>query len=298
VLSTILYGALRAAGITTLARSAGTGGLILCYHNIVTREDAVGAPGLHLPIDEFAHQVRWLSRSYSIVSLREFADRLETGRSMRRIAAITFDDAYAGVFDNAWPLLRDAHVPATVFVPTNIARVARGFWWDHPEIVRRATEPKRWAWLTALMGDAELIEHAEVNGPSTPLPAPLRVASWERIIAAAAEGLDVGVHSASHRNLVCLSPEELAEETAGSRTALFARTGVLADGFAYPYGLFDARVRDAVRRAGFRIAVTLDFGLNRAPADPLALSRINVPASIRPPAFEAWAAGLRLRSST
>lgn len=297
MLSTLLYGALRASGITALARQTRAGGVILCYHNVVGQASAVGDPGLHLPSEEFARQMRWLSRSYDVVSLREFARRLEEGQSLRRTAAVTFDDAYAGVFEHAWPLLRDAGMPATVFVPTDAVRGEDGFWWDHPLIVRRATASRRWIWLTECMGDAQLIARSMVQREAAQLPPSHRAASWETIASAAAAGFDLGVHSASHRNLVRLSNQELHAETAGSRAALHARTGVQADAFAYPYGLFDTRVRDVVRRAGFRVAVTLDFGLNQPPADLWALSRVNVPATIPSPAFQAWAAGLRLRGT-
>ena len=95
--------------------------------------------------------------------------------------------------------------------------------------------------------------------------------------------------------LTQLSDEELHNETQGSRERLAELIGVDARCFSYPYGLFDARVRAAVYRAGYETAVTLDFGLNGITADPLALRRMNVPASITAPAFEAWLVGLRPR---
>src|SRR5262249_33186456 len=44
--------------------------------------------------------------------------------------------------------------------------------------------------------------------------------------------------------------------------------------FCYPTGAYNRVVRDAVERAGYRIAVTSDDGLNDATIDPLALRRI------------------------
>ena len=41
--------------------------------------------------------------------------------------------------------------------------------------------------------------------------------------------------------------------------------------------------------------MTLEDGVNGEDADPWSLRRVNVPASITPPAFEAWIAGLRPR---
>jgi peptidoglycan/xylan/chitin deacetylase (PgdA/CDA1 family) len=72
-------------------------------------------------------------------------------------------------------------------------------------------------------------------------------------------------------------------------------TGMQPGFFAYPYGLWDARVRTRIRLAGYRAGLTLDSGLNRPFADPCSLRRLNVPASISDAAFEAWTAGLTIR---
>jgi len=100
------------------------------------------------------------------------------------------------------------------------------------------------------------------------------------------------VHSVTHRTLTELDDAELDAEITSSWEAIRSRTGICPEFFAYPYGRWDARVRDAVRAAGYRGAVTLDYGLVHGRADPWALRRVNVPAAISQPAFEAWAAGL------
>src|SRR5436309_3423338 len=71
--------------------------------------------------------------------------------------------------------------------------------------------------------------------------------------------------------------------------------GVAPAFFAYPYGIWDERVRNAVQAAGYEGAVTLDYGLTGARADPWALPRVNVPATIPSPAFKVWVAGLHPR---
>jgi peptidoglycan/xylan/chitin deacetylase (PgdA/CDA1 family) len=90
-----------------------------------------------------------------------------------------------------------------------------------------------------------------------------------------------------------LSDADLRQEIYVSRATLERNTGVRAMSFAYPYGLWDRRTRDLVKAAGFEAAVTLDDGLNDSAGDPWALRRVNIPASISAPAFQAWAAGLR-----
>src|SRR5690349_445747 len=119
MLGDLYYGTLRGLGITTLARHLRHGALVLCYHNVVAHaggKPPSGDPGLHLPLDRFTPQVHWLKDHYSVISLRELVARLETGRSVRGLAAITFDDGYAGALTIAWPLLRTLGLPATMFI--------------------------------------------------------------------------------------------------------------------------------------------------------------------------------------
>jgi peptidoglycan/xylan/chitin deacetylase (PgdA/CDA1 family) len=107
--------------------------------------------------------------------------------------------------------------------------------------------------------------------------------------------MDLGVHSATHRSLPTLTDAELEHELITSRSVVHRATGFWPEFFAYPYGRWDARVREQVHVAGYRAALTLDAGLNDATSDLLALARINVPAGISRAAFEAWTAGLQAR---
>jgi peptidoglycan/xylan/chitin deacetylase (PgdA/CDA1 family) len=269
MVSSLLYVGLEALGIPRAVRLIRRAGIILCYHNVVSDDEAAtsATPSLHTSLARFEFQVRWLARHYEIVSLREFVERVEQGKQVRRLAALTFDDGYAGVFEHAMPLLESLGIPATVFVIAEAPGRSDAFWWDH-------LDPPR---------------------PLAATPQCLRPADWPLIATAARQGVDIGVHSATHRSLPQLTDDELQRELIMSRQVVQRETGVTPDFFAYPYGLWDERVRAAVRAAGYRAAVTLDPGLNRVRADPWALRRINVPAGISNAAFRAWTAGLNPR---
>jgi peptidoglycan/xylan/chitin deacetylase (PgdA/CDA1 family) len=297
MLSRLYYSALRVTGITALARRVRRGGAILCYHNVVASSHRAGDLAAHMPVAEFARQLAWLLRHHDVIPLMEFVGRVRDGRPIKRLLALTFDDAYSGVLKHAWPLLRQRGVPATVFIPTDFIGGGEGFWWDHPAIVRTATPAQREKWIGELRGDGPaILRDAGAHSPPGLAPEQLP-AMWDAIRLAAAEGLSLGVHSATHRNITRLSAGELRRETVDSRDVIAAHTGIQAETFAFPYGIWDARTREAVDNAGFSAAVTLDHGLVGPGADALALRRINIPASIPVPAFEAWVAGLRPLSS-
>ena len=300
MLRSAYYAGLGALGLPALMRRFRAAGVVLCYHNVCSTGAAAraGEPAVHLPVDRFAAQARWLARHYDVVPLRELVGRLEAGRPLRGLAAVTFDDGYAGVFTHAWPLLLELGLPATVFVVADAPDHHDGFWWDHPAVAHAATPARRERWLTALRGDGEGILGAAtrpIAAPPLPLPPSHRPADWGTIAAAVDAGLELGAHSATHRTLTQLDGPELEREIVSSREAVHARTRTRPAFFAYPYGLWDARVRDAVHSAGYRGAVTLDYGLVSAGTDAWTLRRVNIPAAITLPAFEAWAAGLRPR---
>ncbi|MGH7521338.1 MAG: polysaccharide deacetylase family protein [Gemmatimonadales bacterium] len=297
-LASLCYNTLRVAGVTKLARQLASGGVVLCYHNVVaTMESGTASQlGLHMPLAAFERQMRWLADHYAVVPLEEVVDRVLRGGSLRGVAAITFDDGYAGVFDHAWPLLQKLGLSATVFVVADAPGRNDGFWWDHPDVLRAQTPARHKRWLTALEGDHVAIVHdvAPTRRPWQP-PTWSRPAAWQAIADAAASGLHIGVHSATHRSLPTLTDADLHREVVESRDIIQRRVGVTPMFFAYPYGLWNDRVRRAVQSAGYGAAFTLEADRGVKRTDAWALPRVNVPASIEQAAFEAWAAGLSLR---
>lgn len=297
-LSSFCYSALRVSGLTALARRLSRGGVILCYHNVVAGTDAGPSDrlGLHMRLPTFERQMRWLAGTYEVVPLADLVGGWSRGASLRGLAAVTFDDGYSGVFDHAWPLLRDLSIPATVFVVAEAPGRDEGFWWDDPDVLRAHSPARHRHWLTELRGDSVTIAESVVPArrPRPPLPR-CRPASWQTITEAARSGLQLGVHSATHRSLPALDELDLRREVVDSRDIIRRRTGVTPEFFAYPYGLWNDRVRQAVRSAGYRAAFTVEDGHHAATADPWAFPRVNIPAGIEDAAFQAWTAGLNLR---
>src|SRR5438105_4579320 len=103
-LASICYRALKLSGVTALAQRLSSGGVVLCYHNVVADSgtDPRDDLGLHMPLSTFERQMRWLANNYDVISLPDLVSRVSYGGSLRRVAAVTFDDGYGGVFDHAW----------------------------------------------------------------------------------------------------------------------------------------------------------------------------------------------------
>ncbi|MDD3803981.1 MAG: polysaccharide deacetylase family protein [bacterium] len=74
----------------------------------------------------------------------------------------------------------------------------------------------------------------------------------EMLIEMKEEGFEIISHSSSHRDLRKLTDGELETETAGSKKKLEEILLTEIDYFIYPFGLYDKRVKRAVKNAGYK----------------------------------------------
>lgn len=89
---------------------------ILCFHSI--SDDGWR---FSTPILDFEAQMRYLQRHSTIVPL----SKLLSYKGKGPITSITFDDGYASVFENAWPILKKYNITPTVFVIGDRDRINR-----------------------------------------------------------------------------------------------------------------------------------------------------------------------------
>jgi peptidoglycan/xylan/chitin deacetylase (PgdA/CDA1 family) len=92
---------------------------ILLYHGVTdwVKDERDGTflnyNGKHIDVDEFEKQMKWLSQNKRIVKLRDWIQYRPKDN-----VAITFDDSYRNVYENAIPILRKYNIPATFFIST------------------------------------------------------------------------------------------------------------------------------------------------------------------------------------
>ncbi len=93
----------------------------------------------------------------------------------------------------------------------------------------------------------------------------------------AESGIEIGSHTVTHPNLVEVDDVALTRELRLSRERLTALTGQPIDGFAHPFGRYDARVSQAVKDAGYAYACTCRQHRTNEPADdPYQLTRVEI----------------------
>ena len=94
-----------------------------------------------------------------------------------------------------------------------------------------------------------------------------------------APGATIGAHGDKHINLTLCSKKTLKSEIEGSKKYLEDLLGRSVEEFAYPYGLADMRVRNAVLEAGYKVAACSRFDINKPNRDILMLNRCVVLSS-------------------
>jgi len=220
---------------------------------------SIDPSGSAISIDEdrFRRHVRWLaSGSVRVTTLERLTEELPD----RHAVAVTFDDAFVNFDTVAWPLLREHGIPVTLFVPTG--RVG---------------------------GSNEWSGRAEPGIPTLPL------LDWTALCRLAGEGVRLGSHSRTHRDLRRLDEGELREELEVSAATIEERTGRRPATFAYPYGLYDDRTAAHVRST-YELACTTELRALGTADDPLRLPRLDAYYFRRPGALERWGSG-RFRST-
>ena len=218
---------------------------VLTYHSI----DESGSP-ISVSRATFRRHVDWLaSGAVPVVTVEE----LMTGSTAGDAVAITFDDGFESVASIAAPLLRERHLPATVFVVTGHAglnndwggRAARGI-------------------------------------PTLPLM------DW-RSIAGLVDGggFTLGAHSRTHCDLTAADENTLREEIFESVDTIESRAGARPSSFAYPYGRVNACVANAAASA-CRYAFTTELRPIDADDSAHRLPRLDAYYFQSPGRLESW----------
>lgn len=170
-------------------------------------------------------------------ALEDFLDGRKPYSAGRQVA-LTFDDGFASNREHAWPVLARHRFRATTFlVAGEIGGVNS---WDSAAMPR-----------FPLLGAADLRE-------------------------ADPETLSFQSHGATHRPLPPMESPDLEQEIRDSRLRLEAAIGRPVNVFAYPFGAWDRRVRDAVAGAGYRAACSCESGRNGPRNDPFLLRRVEI----------------------
>ena len=105
---------------------------------------------------------------------------------------------------------------------------------------------------------------------------PRSMLNWTELAEIAEAGIEIGAHSHEHPELDRLPDDKLRDELDDSKHMLEDKLGLAVPGFAYPFGLWNARARRAAREAGYAYAYAVGEGLTTSGSDLFTLPRLTV----------------------
>lgn len=284
------------------------------YHRVINKDMSIQA-GMYVTPQNFRRHLEVIKNNFTaapldcLINNEGFATQQESNKPL---CILTFDDGWKDFYDNAYPLLKEYNIPATVFLPTDFIGSQKQFWTDlftYLLINRNSRESSE----TTNSQFSLIIEQIEKfsgsfeqklengieflkNYPKETIDTALAVLakkwqvdlnmssrtflSWEEVGEMYSTGLvSFGSHTVHHPILTTMQNiDELRKELTESYACLLER-GVVSKSnicFCYPNGKYSDEIAHLVRETGYRLAVTTKTGHNQAYNNRFTLNRIGI----------------------
>ncbi len=202
---------------------------VVIYFHGINKANSVG----------FRRQMAYLAKNCFVVKPSKIKTAKANGTD--NVVAITFDDAFTNIIENAVPVLKEHGFPAGIFVP-----------------VGNLGKPPRWSMRDGCLDKNEII------------------ISKEQIEKLDRDGFEIFSHTLSHPALTEIEDNSLESELASSKHALEKIVGHEISGVSYPHGAYDTRVREAAQKAGYRLGFTIEPSIVDSATDCLEIGRVSV----------------------
>jgi len=202
--------------------------IVLFYHSVKKQD-----------ISNFERQISYLASKCKVVKASEILTASIDGDNP--VVAITFDDAFVSVFENALPVLKEHGLPVSIFVPTgNLGQPPR---WNIPQTSQYEND--------IVINEKQLME---INQ----------------------NGFELLSHTVSHRVLTELDDNTLKAELSNSKSALEKMLGREVCGISYPHGEYNPKVCNAAKQTGYKLGFTIEPAVVNASTDPMQIGRVVV----------------------
>lgn len=225
-------------------------------------------------------QLEFLKEHFDIISLQEAINISKVGKSLQGKCSITFDDAYACLKTNAFPVLEHLNVPATVFVISNVINDKNLFWRDQirqlslldleedfikfvsekstdeifstPESLYKLSKSKKRG-MSKIMQERlnDYFQEKELTLNCSDQTGCDRIFLTKHDIENAPNVVDFGNHTASHPNLCSLNYDEQLDEIRRCKKFLNGLKCNLAPILSLPFGAFNDQTVKAANMLGY-----------------------------------------------
>jgi len=285
------------------------GRYVMAYHRVIPAS-AAAADHVHAAMwitpETLAAQIRWMRTVGDIVDLATLI-RADERPSARALFALTFDDGWLDNYLHALPVLREAGVPATLFLVSDAIERGALFWpedvvakthhlalsglerrilsalselWPADEPHARESSPSALceAWVEALKhlpesdrrSRIETYFHA-IGAAREPLDGYLM--TWDHVREMSRHRVTFGSHTHTHRILEGMDEAEIEHELVTSRTVIADQLQCDVTLFCYPNARYSGNEGAVLARCGYRYGFIIDSRQVRSPIDPFYIPR-------------------------
>jgi len=283
--------------------------LILMYHRFSKQSHPH-----RISEEAFEEHLAYLVKHNNVLSLDEVVDAKINGDELpSNPTVITIDDGYSDAYEIAFPLLKKYRMPATLYAITDFLDGKIWLWTDlmryllqesdvgffsyeHPngEIVEAELKDDLHKLEIADQVNSilkklpeeeknfrinEIAESLEVEIPNAPTKEYSPI-SWEQAKEMDSSILKIESHTVTHPILPNVEATQLEYELSGAKGRLEEMLGRDVEHFCYPNGSLNRAVEQAVEKAGYKSAVTTEYGFNNGRTEMLMLKRIDAASSI------------------
>jgi peptidoglycan/xylan/chitin deacetylase (PgdA/CDA1 family) len=174
---------------------------ILIYHQVGSGR----SHEMNISVEALRTQLDWMQAHGEIVALDE-AIRRRGEPDSNRLFVLTFDDGYADIFVNAYPILEQREIPFTLYLTSGPIE-------NPDDFPSWPGQPLTWAQIR------EMIDSNVVT---------------------------VGAHTHTHPDLRYMNEEAVVEELDRSNALITERSGLFPQHFTYPKGWWVRQAHEAV----------------------------------------------------
>jgi peptidoglycan/xylan/chitin deacetylase (PgdA/CDA1 family) len=245
-----------------------------------------------------------LPKYFDVVSLQQLLESAGS-KSTRPRCAITFDDGWHDFYTNAYPIIQEKKIPATVFLPTNYMGTKQWFWTDRlATILKKSVNipvqsssdtlaPKirqlsgtlfsridRAIKLLKPLSQDQIIKVlVELESKDNDTPHKQAFLDWYNCRTLKNSGLvSFGSHTANHIILTAENEQKCKDELELSKKRLLDEEVVDTEfiPFCYPNGGFSEKCAFMVQEAGYHCAVTTKKGWVDGNSNRFMLKRVGI----------------------
>jgi len=217
---------------------------VLMHHQIVNDEKLCSVHWTYVSTAQLRKQLILLEHwGYTPITLRDYLlyEKGEINLPKKPII-LTFDDGYADVFQNAYPVIKEFGWNAVAFVLGD--KNLKSNTWDK-ELSKGSS---------MLMNEEQMMELYDA-------------------------GFEIGSHSMSHARLSTLPVQSAWFEIIRSKEKLQSILKSEVTSFSYPFGSLNDTIKEMVKRAGYKIACGVFSGPPKFGEDRFDIRRITISGS-------------------